>query len=113
MLGRCGVVDRSMVDLASPGVTSSEGLQHQDDQRHRGNKWHSRQPTVKHQYSNGEYGRRNGQRFSKGGTPDGIERSYQPSSASISGSPSNLDRFLEVTTPRVKTQHLPKVLDQI
>lgn len=101
-----------MVDSASTGVTSSEGLRHQEDQRHRGNKSYSR-PNVKHQHSNGEYGRRSGPRYSKAGTPDGIERSYPPSSASISGRPSNLDRFLEVTTPRVKTQHLPKVLNQI
>lgn len=119
----------SMVGPASPRVTSSEGL-HQDDhhgEKHRlpfhprGNpqhNWYSRQQNMKH-YPGGDYPRRNGQRSNKGGDykAEGVAdvngRNNPPSSASSSGRchpPSNLDHFLEVTTPRVKTQILRKVL---
>lgn len=118
-----------MVVTASPRVTSSEGL-HQDDhhgEKHRllaqprgnaQNNWHSRQQNMRH-YPGGDYGRRTGQKSYKGadskaeGAPDMNGRNNPPSSASSSGRsypPSNLDLFLDVTTPRVKTQNLRKVL---
>lgn len=77
-----------------------------------------------HHYSGSESGKRNGSQrasaaaqnqrgsdYRLGGVPDVSARTSMPSSASPSGRPphSNLDRFLEVTTPSVKSQTLRKV----
>lgn len=117
----------SMVGPVSPRVTSNDGL-YQDDhhgeerrlQAHSGgtnlHSSHSRQQHPK-QYSGVESENRIGhkntkrtnQRMSGGSDMNG--RMNPPSAASSSGrsyAPSNLDRFLEVTTPRVRTQYLPK-----
>ncbi|XP_024400844.1 uncharacterized protein [Physcomitrium patens] len=68
-------------------------------------------------YAGGDSGKRNSQRSMNGadnrvgGLPDVVGRVNIPSTACSSGqssSQSNLDRFLEETSPRVKTQTLPK-----
>lgn len=70
-------------------------------------------------YAGGDSGKRNSQRSMNGadnrvgGLPDVVGRVNIPSTACSSGqssSQSNLDRFLEETSPRVKTQTLPKVV---
>lgn len=115
----------SMVGPALPRVTGSEGLI--QDEHHvekprwqppaRSNPHYPRQQQAKH-YS-GDPGKRIGLRGAKGadqrlgGAPDVTGRINLPSLACSSGrsfSQSNLDRFLDETTPRVKTQTRPKVI---
>jgi len=88
----------------------------QQQQQHQHSKHH-------HHYSGSDSGKRNGSQrasaaaqnqrgsdYRLGGVPDVSARTSMPSSASPSGRPphSNLDRFLEVTTPSVKSQTLRK-----
>lgn len=111
----------SMVGPVLPRVTSSEGLS-QDEHHIEKPRWqpqarstphYSRQQQVKH-YHGGDPVKRIGQRGTKGAdhrlgeAPDVTRRINLPSSACSSGR-SNLDRFLEETTPCVKAQTLPKV----
>lgn len=115
----------SMVGPVLSRATSSEGLS-QEEHHVEKPRWQSlarsmphypRQQQAKH-YHGGDSGKRIGQRGTKGadhrlgGAPDVTGRVNLPSSATSSGrpsSPSNLDRFLHETTPRVKTQTLRKV----
>lgn len=119
----------SMVGPALPRVTSSEGLAQEE---HHGEKprwhggptrgtpqFHSRQEHAKYYPRGGDPGKRNVQRNTKGadhrvgGAPDVTGRVNLPSSTVSSNhsiSQSNLDRFLDETTPRVRTHTFPKVL---
>ena len=119
----------SMVGPALPRVTSSDGLAQEE---HHGEKsrwhggptrgtphYHARQEHAKSYTRGGDPGKRNVQRSTKGadhrvgGTPDVTGRVNLPSSTVSSGhsySQSNLDRFLDETTPRVRTHTFPKVL---
>ena len=95
----------------------NNNYQRQQQQQHQHSKHH-------HHYSGSDSGKRNGSQrasaaaqnqrgsdYRLGGVPDVSARTSMPSSASPSGRPphSNLDRFLEVTTPSVKSQTLRKV----
>ncbi|XP_024394749.1 uncharacterized protein [Physcomitrium patens] len=116
-----------MVGSALPRGTSCESLTN-DEYHGEKPRWqaqprgtlqhgsHPRQHQTKH-YSGGDSGKRNGQRAAKcsnhgvGGTPDVTGRINVPSVACSSGRSfplSNLDRFLEETTPCVKVLTLPK-----
>lgn len=116
-----------MVGPALSRVTSSEGLTQEE---HHGEKprWHgpprgtpqfySRQQHTKY-HPGGDPGKRNVQRSTKGadhrvgGASDVTGRINLPSStcsSSHSFSQSNLDRFLDETTPRVRTHTFPKVI---
>ncbi|KAG0570738.1 hypothetical protein M758_6G177300 [Ceratodon purpureus] len=116
-----------MVGPALPRVTSSDGLAQEE---HHGEKsrwhggptrgtphYHARQEHAKSYTRGGDPGKRNVQRSTKGadhrvgGTPDVTGRVNLPSSTVSSGhsySQSNLDRFLDETTPRVRTHTFPK-----
>jgi hypothetical protein len=118
---------QSMVGPALPGVTSSEGLtqdeHHGEEPRWHGGQtrgtpqYHARQLHSKYYPQGGDPGKRNVQRSSKGadhrvgGAPDMTGRIKLPSSpcSSNHSSQSNLDRFLDETTPRVRTHTFPKV----
>jgi len=108
-----------MVATALPSVTSSEGLS-QDEHHFEKPRWQPRPrytsgfPQQKY-YQGGENGKRIGQRGATKGsdhrwrdTPDVTGRVNLLSSACPSDrAKPNLKRFLDATTPRVKTETLP------
>lgn len=113
-----------MVGPSLPRVTSGECFI-QDEHYVEKPRWqlqgrstphYPRQQQAKH-YQGGDPGKSIGQRGVRGadhrmgGAPDVTGRINLPSLACSSGCPpqSNLDRFLDVTAPHVKTQTLRKV----
>ena len=117
----------SMVGSGLPRVTGCEGLI-QDERHVEKPRWPARgtpqylarqQQQAKYYFQGGDPGKRNVHRSNKGvdhrvgGAPDMTGRINLPSSTCSSNhslSQSNLDRFLDETTPRVRTHTFPKVL---